>query len=105
MGHAGALMRWYHSLFLKIFLWFWCVIFLAMGAAVFTYEWIGNDYLRPATQREVALLVDQMEHERPVIAEGRRLWRSLRPKKRRTKEDYPHKTNQPAKTTQEREQK
>ncbi|MAK91004.1 MAG: hypothetical protein CMI08_08910 [Oceanospirillaceae bacterium] len=72
-------MRWYHSLFLKIFLWFWCVIFLAMGAAVFTYEWIGNDYLRPATQREVALLVDQMEHERPVIAEGRRLWRSLRP--------------------------
>ena len=72
-------MHWYHSLFLKIFFWFWSVIFVAMAAAVFTYEWIGDDYLRPATQREVGLLVDQMEHERPVIAEGRRLWRSLRP--------------------------
>jgi len=72
-------MRWYHSLFLKIFLWFWAVIFLAMGAAVFTYEWIGNDYLRKASPNEVALLIDQIEHERPVIAEGRRLWRALRP--------------------------
>ena len=36
-------MRWYRSLFFKIFLWFWGVIFLSMWAAVLTNEWIEDD--------------------------------------------------------------
>lgn len=72
-------MHWYRSLFFKVFLWFWGVIFLAMWAAVLTNDWIEEDYFRPAAQREVVHLVQMMDHERPIIAEGRKLWRKLRP--------------------------
>ena len=72
-------MRWYRSLFFKIFLWFWAVIFLAMWAAVLTNEWIEDDYFRPATQAETLHLVRMMDTQRPIIAEGRKLWRRVRP--------------------------
>lgn len=72
-------MRWYRSLFFKVFLWFWAVIFLAMWAAVLTNEWIEDDYFRPATQAETLHLVRMMDTQRPIIAEGRKLWRRVRP--------------------------
>ncbi|MCD8522286.1 MAG: ATP-binding protein [Saccharospirillaceae bacterium] len=72
-------MRWYRSLFFKIFLWFWGVIFVAMWAAVLTNEWIEDDYFRPATQPEAMHLVHLMDRERPIVAEGRKLWRKVRP--------------------------
>lgn len=72
-------MRWYRSLFFKVFLWFWAVIFLAMWAAVITNHWIEEDYFRPASQNEVLHLVQMMERDQPIIAEGRKLWRKVRP--------------------------
>ncbi|MDK2776591.1 MAG: HAMP domain-containing histidine kinase [Pseudomonadota bacterium] len=72
-------MRWYRSLFFKIFLWFWGVIFVAMWAAVLTNDWIEEDYYRQASQRELMHLVQMMDRERPIIAEGRKLWRKFRP--------------------------
>lgn len=72
-------MRWYRSLFFKIFLWFWGVIFLAMWAAVITNEWIEDDYFRPASQAESMHLVRMMDSQRPIMAEGRKLWRRVRP--------------------------
>jgi two-component system sensor histidine kinase CpxA len=72
-------MHWYRSLFFKIFLWFWGVIFLAMWAAVLTNEWIEDDYFRPATQPEAMHLVHMMDRERPIMAESRKLWRKMRP--------------------------
>lgn len=72
-------MRWYRSLFLKVFLWFWAVIFLAMWAAVLTNHWIEEDYFRPASQNEILHLVQMMEQQRPILAEGRRLWRKVGP--------------------------
>ncbi|WP_430460616.1 ATP-binding protein [Thalassolituus sp. LLYu03] len=72
-------MRWYRSLFFKIFLWFWAVIFIAMWAAVLTNEWIEDDYFRPASQAETLHLVRMMDTQRPIIAEGRKLWRRVRP--------------------------
>src|SRR5690606_40347209 len=72
-------MRWYRSLFFKVFLWFWAVIFLAMWAEVLTNHWIEEDYFRPASQNEVLHLVQMMEREQPIIAEGRKLWRKVRP--------------------------
>lgn len=72
-------MRWYRSLFFKVFLWFWAVIFLAMWAAVITSHWIEDDYFREATQRERIHLVRLLERQRPIMAEGRKLWRKMRP--------------------------
>ncbi len=72
-------MRWYRSLFFKVFLWFWAVMFLAMWAAVLTNDWIEDDYFRPASEREVMHLVHMMEQDRPILAEGRKLWRKVRP--------------------------
>jgi len=72
-------MRWYRSLFFKIFIWFWGVIFLAMWAAVLTNEWIEDDYFRPASEAETLHLVRMMDSQRPIIAEGRKLWRKVRP--------------------------
>lgn len=72
-------MRWSRSLFFKIFLWFWSVIFLAMWAAVLTSDWIEHDYFRPATQQEAMHLVRMMDQERPILAEGRKLWRKMGP--------------------------
>ncbi|MCA6063237.1 ATP-binding protein [Thalassolituus marinus] len=72
-------MRWYRSLFFKIFLWFWGVIFLAMWAAVLTNEWIEDDYFRKASEAETLHLIRMMDSQRPIIAEGRKLWRRIRP--------------------------
>lgn len=70
-------MHWYRSLYFKIFLWFWAVVFLAMWAAMVTVSWIEDEYYRPASQREQVLLVRVLERKRPLLAEGRKLWRKL----------------------------
>lgn len=72
-------MCWYNSLFFKVFLWFWSVIFLAMWSAILTNEWIEEDYFRSAQETEIIHLAALMDFERPIIAEGRKLWRALRP--------------------------
>ena len=50
-----------------------------MWAAVITNHWIEEDYFRPASQNEVLHLVQMMERDQPIIAEGRKLWRKVRP--------------------------
>lgn len=69
----------FRSLFVKVFFWFWAAILLAMTAAVTTSHWIEDDYFRKATQSERIHLLRLMEHKRPIMAEGRKLWRKLRP--------------------------
>ncbi len=73
------MVRWYRSLFLRIFLWFWSVVFIAMFTAVLTGLWIEDDYLRQATPNETLLLVRMIERQRPVMVEDRKLWRRIRP--------------------------
>ena len=72
-------MTWYRSLFFKIFLWFWLVVFLAMGLAVITSEWLDDDYFVPASRQDVMLVLDLIERRPPILAEGRKLWRHLQP--------------------------
>ncbi|HUH57652.1 MAG TPA: histidine kinase dimerization/phospho-acceptor domain-containing protein, partial [Pseudomonadales bacterium] len=67
------------SLFFKIFLWFWSVVFIAMVVAVLTNNWLKKDYSRSATQQEIMQLVSMIEQERANIAEGRKLWRKTDP--------------------------
>lgn len=71
--------RWSRSLFFKIFLWFWSVVFIAMVVAVLTNNWLKKDYNRTATQQEIMQLVSMIEQERANIAEGRKLWRKTDP--------------------------
>lgn len=73
------MVRWYRSLFLRIFLWFWLIVSLAMGAAVGTILWLEDNYYREANIHETRLLRQIIETQRPVLAEDRRLWRRLRP--------------------------
>jgi len=73
------MVRWYRSLFLRIFLWFWSVVFIAMFTAVLTGLWIEDDYLREATPSETLQLVRMIERQRPVMVEDRKLWRRIRP--------------------------
>jgi len=72
-------MSWHRSLFFKIFFWFWAAIFLAIVSAVSTSHWIADYYFREASQRERVHLLRLMERKRPIVAEGRKLWRKLRP--------------------------
>jgi len=69
----------FRTLFFKVFFWFWAAIFLAMVAAVTTSNWIDDDYVRKASQSERIHLLRLMERKRPIMAEGRKLWRKLRP--------------------------
>ena len=69
----------FRTLFFKVFFWFWAAIFLAMVAAVTTSNWIDDDYVRKASQSERIHLLHLMERKRPIMAEGRKLWRKLRP--------------------------
>ena len=71
--------RWSRSLFFKIFLWFWSVVFIAMVVAVLTNNWLKKDYNRAATEQEIMQLVTMIEQERANIAEGRKLWRKTDP--------------------------
>ncbi|MEC8442685.1 MAG: hypothetical protein VXZ05_00625, partial [Pseudomonadota bacterium] len=73
------MVRWYRSLFLRIFLWFWFIVFLAMTAAVGMIVWIEDDYYRQATVQETRLLRSIIDTQRPILAEERRFWRKLRP--------------------------
>lgn len=72
-------MRWNRSLFFKIFLWFWSVVFIAMAVAVVTNNWLKKDYARSASQQEVLQLATMIDQERAIIAEGRKLWRTTNP--------------------------
>lgn len=73
------IMRWNRSLFFKIFLWFWSVVFIAMAVAVITNNWLKKDYTRHATQQEILQLATMIDQERAIIAEGRKLWRTTSP--------------------------
>jgi len=73
------MVRWYRSLFLRIFLWFWLIVFLAMGTAVGMIVWLEDDYYREATVQETRLLRSIIDNQRPLLAEDRRFWRKLRP--------------------------
>ena len=64
-------------LFIKIFLWFWAVVFIAMLAAVVMLSWLKHDFVRPAHDAEVQHLIEMMDYQRPNFAEGRKLWRAL----------------------------
>ncbi|MDO6680716.1 MULTISPECIES: ATP-binding protein [unclassified Oceanobacter] len=75
----GVKVSWYRSLFFKVFVWFWLVIFLAMGLAVATRNWVDDDFMRPADLADSRLLLNLMEKQLPIVAEGRMLWRQLRP--------------------------
>ncbi|MEN9464929.1 MAG: hypothetical protein RL217_1110 [Pseudomonadota bacterium] len=65
------------SLFWRIFLWFWFALFLAMGAAFSLSNWLEHKFSRPANSHEIQLLVQLIEQERPIVAEGRKLWRKM----------------------------
>lgn len=67
-----------HRLFIKIFIWFWSVVFLAMVAAVVMLNWLKHDYVRAANAAEIQQLITLMDQERPNLAEGRKFWRALR---------------------------
>lgn len=65
------------SLYVKVFLWFWCALFLAMAVAVGTTNWLEHNFYRPASTTETQQLVRLIEQERPIVAEGRKLWRKM----------------------------
>ncbi|WP_084644800.1 HAMP domain-containing sensor histidine kinase [Oceanobacter kriegii] len=71
--------RWYQSLYLKVFLWFWLALSLAMAVAVVTSDWLSNDFIKPASQNDARLLVSLIERQPPIMAEGRMLWSQLQP--------------------------
>lgn len=73
------MVRWHSSLFFRIFLWFWSIVFISMTAAVVSIQWLSDDYYRPASQNEMRLLGRILETHPPIIAEERRLWRQLKP--------------------------
>ncbi|MFK4752385.1 sensor histidine kinase [Oceanobacter antarcticus] len=76
---AVTRVSWYRSLYFKVFVWFWLVIFLAMGLAVTTSDWVDNDFMRTADLADSRLLLSLMERQPPIVAEGRMLWRELQP--------------------------
>jgi len=73
------MVRWYRSLFLRIFLWFWLMVFFSMAVAIGVIIWLEDDYYREATVQETRLLRSIVETQRPILAEERRFWRRLRP--------------------------
>ena len=73
------MVRWYRSLFLRIFLWFWLIVFLSMATVAFSIQWLSDDYYRQARPNERLLLRRILETQRPIVAEERQLWRRLKP--------------------------
>ena len=73
------MVRWYRSLFLRIFLWFWLMVFFSMTVAIGVIVWLEDDYYREANTQEIRLLRTIVETQRPILAEERRFWRRLRP--------------------------
>ena len=70
-------MKLNRSLFLTLFFWFCSALLVVMLLAIYTHSWLKHDFHRPATQQEIQHLITLIEHERPVIAEGRKLWSQI----------------------------
>jgi len=72
-------MRWRNSLFLKIFLWFWIVVFVCMFVATMSFQWLQDDYHRPLQIREQHVLQRIVKNKQPLKLKKRGLWRKLKP--------------------------
>ena len=72
-------MRWRNSLFIKIFLWFWVVVFVCMTVATLSFQWLQDNYYRPLQVREQILLQRIAENMQPLKIKKRGLWRRLEP--------------------------
>lgn len=68
---------WYRSLYLRVFVWFWSVIFVAMASTIFIALWLEDDYMRPAVPRETLFLSSMVERKRPILIDGQNLYRRL----------------------------
>ncbi len=55
------------------------MVFFSMTVAIGVIVWIEDDYYREATTQEIRLLRTIVETQRPILAEERRFWRSLKP--------------------------
>lgn len=72
-------MRWRHSLFIKIFLWFWIVVVVCMTVATLSFQWLQDDYHRPLQISEQHLLQRIAETMKPLAIKKRGLWSRLQP--------------------------
>ena len=72
-------MRWRHSLFIKIFLWFWLVVLVCMTVATLSFQWLQDDFHRPLQLREQHLLQRIAENMKPIKLAKRGLWARLQP--------------------------
>ena len=72
-------MAWRKTLFFKLFLWFWLSFLLAIVVGVLTSNWLENDFFRESKAEETQQLITLISQERPIIAEGRKLWRKMNP--------------------------
>lgn len=72
-------MRWRHSLFIKIFLWFWIVVVVCMTVATTSFQWLQNDYHRPLHIQEQHLLQRIADSIQPLKIQKRGLWTRLQP--------------------------
>lgn len=72
-------MRWRHSLFIKIFLWFWIVVVVCMTVATLSFQWLQDDYHRPLQITEQHLLQRIAETMQPLPIKKRGLWSRLQP--------------------------
>lgn len=69
---------WYRSLYLRVFVWFWGVIFVAMASTIFIALWLEDDYMRPAVPRETLFLSNLVERQSPLLIDGQNLYRRLK---------------------------
>lgn len=72
-------MRWRHSLFIKIFLWFWIVVVVCMTVATLSFQWLQNDFHRPLHIEEQHLLQRIADNIQPLKVQKRGLWARLQP--------------------------
>lgn len=72
-------MRWRHSLFIKIFLWFWIVVVVCMTVATLSFQWLQDDFHRPLEVHEHHLVQRIAETTQPLAIKKRGLWARLQP--------------------------
>ena len=72
-------MRWRHSLFIKIFLWFWIVVVVCMTVATLSFQWLQDDFHRPLQVHEHHLVQRIAETTQPLAIKKRGLWARLQP--------------------------
>lgn len=71
-------MRWFHSLFLRMFLGFWLILLVAVATGAATTWWLQTPNVREAHGREQGLLLRLIDRHPPILAEQRRLWQPLK---------------------------